>query len=242
MKKTKILLYDIETAPNLAYVWGKWQQDVIAYEKERELLCFSYKWFGEGNVKCDSREKDKSDKRIVKSLAKLISEADIIVAHNGDEFDKKVLKARMVYHGLKPLPMTASVDTKKVAKAYFSFNGNSLADLCRYLKIGEKAKHPGFDMWLGCMRGNRNSWKQMENYNKVDVIVLEKLYERFLPWIENHPNNAKILNKDSLNSCPTCTSKHIIRRGIRATAASVSQRWGCQSCGRYFLTRVKKGK
>lgn len=33
----KILLFDIETSPNLSYTWEKYQQDVIAFEKEREI-------------------------------------------------------------------------------------------------------------------------------------------------------------------------------------------------------------
>ena len=41
---TKILYYDIETAPNLAYVWGQYQQDVIEHEREWYIMCVSYRW------------------------------------------------------------------------------------------------------------------------------------------------------------------------------------------------------
>ena len=50
MKNTntaRVLLYDIETVPNLAYVWGKWEQNVIRFESEWHMLCFAYKWLGE---------------------------------------------------------------------------------------------------------------------------------------------------------------------------------------------------
>ena len=30
----KVLFFDIETAPNLSYVWGQWQQDVIDHAQE----------------------------------------------------------------------------------------------------------------------------------------------------------------------------------------------------------------
>ena len=42
--KPKILLLDIETSPNVAYVWGKWEQNVIDYVKEWNIICFSAKW------------------------------------------------------------------------------------------------------------------------------------------------------------------------------------------------------
>ena len=40
----KTLFFDIETAPNLSYVWGQWQQDVIEHNREWYIICFSYKW------------------------------------------------------------------------------------------------------------------------------------------------------------------------------------------------------
>jgi hypothetical protein len=52
-KKTKtprVLLYDIETFPNEAYVWGKYDQNVIAFKKEWEMASFAYKWLGEKEV------------------------------------------------------------------------------------------------------------------------------------------------------------------------------------------------
>ena len=39
--KAKILYYDIETAPNLSYVWGQYEQNVIAHVSEWHMLCVS---------------------------------------------------------------------------------------------------------------------------------------------------------------------------------------------------------
>lgn len=236
MKKPKILLYDIERTPNLAYVWGKWQQDVLAYKNEQELLSFAYKWLGDKKVSYESRKGLKTDVSLVHTLADLLDEADIVVAHNGDEFDRKVVKTRMLYWGLGPLKTNCSVDTRKVAKTYFEFNGNGLDDLCKFLGIGQKLKNPGIDMWLGCMKDSNKSWKQMEFYNKRDVVLLEKLYKRFLPWIENHPNISRLLNPAIRGVCPQCSSKHVQKRGLKATAKAVHQHWQCQSCTKWFYT------
>lgn len=246
MKKPKILIYDIETAPNLAYVWGKWQQDVIAYAKERELLSIAWKWVGEDKVFCTTKERARNDKALTILAAKLLSEADIVIAHNGDSFDRKIIKARMIYWGLPPLKINCSVDTKKVAKTYFQFNGNGLNDLCTFLKIGKKAKNPGFDMWLGCMKGNKKSWNYMAHYNKQDVVLLDKLYHKFLPWIENHPNIAKLLNPKKKHnpytseSCPRCCSIKIAKAGLAARVASIKQRWKCNSCGSHWVMAFKR--
>lgn len=238
MKKPKVLLYDIETAPNLAYVWGKYDQNVIDFKKEWTLLSFAYKWLGSNKVHCHTVKGAKSDRQVAKKLHKLFNEADVMVAHNGDEFDYKKVKARFIYHDLEPVKLAANVDTRKVAKRYFNFNSNSLNDLGRYLKVGRKIKHEGFSLWLGCMKDDAKSWETMVRYNKQDVLLLERIYKKFLPWMHTHPNMALLRGK--LEGCPKCGSKHVIKKGIRANNVTMQQQWQCKKCLGWFLTRRSK--
>lgn len=241
--KPKILFYDIETEPNLAYVWGKYDQNVIAYKKEWEMLSFAYKWQGDKTVKCVSRNqfKDKDDKAVVKELWKLFKEADIVVAHNNDAFDQKKTQARFIYHGFEPPKFLNSVDTKKIAKRHFMFNSNSLNDLGTYLKLGTKLHTGGFDLWLGCMSGDSKAWKKMREYNKQDVVLLEKVYNKFLPWCDNHPNLAltKQKNKEDI-LCPACTSDKTQFVDVYVNARSIKQINKCNDCSNRFYTRYKK--
>jgi DNA polymerase elongation subunit (family B) len=231
MKKPRILLYDIETAPNLAYVWGKYDQNVVAFAEERSLLSFSYCWLGEKTIHHQNRQGERDDSYLVASLAALLNEADVSVAHNGDQFDRKVIKTRMLYWGMKPLKPNCSVDTKKAAKNYFSFNGNSLDDLCKYLKIGQKIPTMPFSVWLGCMADKSTDWRIMEKYNNHDVWLLRKVYKRLLPWIENHPTmRTKLQNRPS---CSTCQSTSIQFRGTVRKKSQIYRRFQCQQCGKW---------
>lgn len=242
MNKPKILFYDIETEPNTAYVWGKYQQDVIAYKKERSILCFAYSWLN-GPTTCHTREGLKTDKALCIRLYRLFNEADIVVAHNGDDFDQKVVRARMLYHGVKPHKILTTIDTKKVAKAYFNFNSNSLKDLAKYLKLPNKLENTPFEVWLGCMKDDPKSWARMVRYNKRDIKVLKAMYRKFLPWINNHPNIARLLHPKEAygKKCPTCASSNITKKGVRANTRTVQQQWVCE-CGRWFLTSIKAVK
>lgn len=238
MKKPKVLFFDIETAPNLAYVWGKYEQDVIAFESEWYLLSVAYKWMGEDEVHCITIQGKKGDdKKLAKKLRDLFDEANIVIGHNGDAFDIKKAKARFVFHGLKPPSQFATVDTYKVAKRYFNFNSNKLNDLGIYLKVGQKVKHTGFDLWLGCMADKKESWALLKKYNKQDVVLLEKVYNKLLPWMESHPNMALLQDREG---CPKCGSKHIHKDGVYANSMSLQQRWECQKCNGKFKTRLKK--
>lgn len=238
MKKTKakILLFDIETSPNLSYVWGKWEQNVLSVKEHWYLISFCAKWLDKKQIMDYSLpdysvyKKDRTnDKKLVQDLWELFNEADVIIAHNGDEFDIKKANALFVKHGLRPPSPYKTVDTKKVAKRYFKFDSNSLDDLGNYLGLGRKLKHTGFDLWLGCMAGEQKSWETMVRYNKGDVELLERVYLKLLPWVTNHPN-LNLLH-GTLQSCPNCGSDHLHGRGFATTRTAKYQRFQCQDCG-----------
>lgn len=235
----KILFFDIETSPNIGYTWEKYDQNVIAFKKEWELLSFAWKYHGSKKVEVLS-QKTYSEGALVKALHSLLRSADIIVAHNGDEFDIKKAKAKFVEFGLAPIPRKPSVDTKKVAQSNFKLNSNSLNDIGKLLKIGQKAETGGFGLWLDCMAGKKKAWKKMEEYNKQDVILLEKVYDKLSPWMHNHPSVA-LLNGDK-EGCPTCGSSNVVKRGLRANHAGLRQQMYCIKCRGWFLRPHKISK
>ena len=71
----KVLFLDIETSPNVAYVWGLWQQNVaISQLKENSItLCWAAKWLGEEEVMFDSVFQS-SPKKMLRRIHKLLDE------------------------------------------------------------------------------------------------------------------------------------------------------------------------
>lgn len=233
----KCLLFDIETAANLAYVWGKFEQDVIRFQSEWYMLSWSAKWLnGEHITKCladyqyDPNDPH-NDKELVTDLWKLFNEADVIIGHNGDKFDIKKANTRFIEHGLPPPAPYKTVDTLKVARKYFGFNSNKLDDLGRRLGVGRKIKHSGFDLWLGCIRGELASWKKMKSYNRQDVVLLERVYLKLRPWIENHPPTS-----EDPAECP-CGGLYKKRGSSLLKGGKRRQRFQCKKCGKW-----EKGK
>ena len=245
----KILFYDIETAPNLAYVWGHYQQDVIAHEREWYILCFAWRWEHQKKVHAcalpdfaEAYKKDpEDDYHVVKKLHELFDEADVIVAHNGDKFDYKKANARFIKHGLGPASPVASVDTLKVARKYFNFTTNHLNHLGKYLGVGVKTDTGGFKTWAGCMRGDKQAWKVMIKYNKQDINLLQQVYLKLRPWMTTHPNRNMYKEEDG---CPTCGHDVLQRRGYKKTRTMTYVQLQCQGCGAYCRQRVseKEGK
>lgn len=240
-KKPRVLFLDIETMAILSYNWGMYDQNAIKIKKDWELLSLAWKWQGDPKVHCITKKNKKTDLNIARKAAKLLEEADIVAAHNGDAFDIKKLKARMLFHGLDPVKPTVSVDTKKMVKSVFNLTSNSLNFIAEYLGLGQKVKHPGFEMWEGCLKNDPESWRLMIKYNRMDVVLLEKVYNKLVPWMKNHPNMAMYQAKALAdNNCPKCSSSNVIKNGIHANSKTINQRLKCMDCKGYYLRPLKK--
>ena len=242
--KNKILFFDIETSPILGYVWQLRETDVLKIVKSWKLLCFSYKWI-DSKVKTVSLpqfknyKKDKEDdSAIVKELWNLFNEADIIIAHNGDKFDIKKSYAKFSEHNLPPPEPFRTVDTLKVARRYFKFDSNRLDALGDYLELGRKIQTGGIELWLEVIAGDKQAWRKMERYNRQDVALLEKVYLKLRPFMNNHPN-LSIFNG---YSCPICGGKDLQRRGFSISTTGKRQRMQCTDCGGWSLLTNLKDK
>ena len=76
--------------------------------------------------------------------------------------------------------------------------------------------------------------------NKRDVLILDKLYQRMLPWIVGHPNVALYKDAGEHRSCPTCGSTKLQNRGLAVTKAFTYQRYQCKSCGGWGRERLRE--
>ena len=236
----KILLWDLETAPNISYTWpGKYEVDVIDFVRPWYALTFAYKWLGDRKVGGYSlpmfkgyKQDKANDRALMQKLWSLMNEADIVVGHNAAAFDNKSAFARFLYHNFQPPAPFKTVDTLLIARNGFKFNSNKLDDLGQHFGFGHKMIHTGFDMWRGCFeRDERRSWKLMLEYNKRDVELLEKVYLRLRPWMKNHPNYNLIAG--TTDHCTNCGKPSLIVRGYYNTSGGRRQRLQCTDCGHY---------
>jgi DNA polymerase elongation subunit (family B) len=239
----KILVLDIETFPNIGYIWGKYEQNVIRYTQQSCIATFVAKWLGEKKIIAKALPDypgyaagSYDDKAIVADLWNLFDEADIIIAHNGDQFDIKVVVGRFVIHGLMPPSPFKTIDTKKLVKGVARYNSNSLDDLCGQLFGTHKIK-TDFDLWEGCINGDMASWNRMVKYNRMDVLLLEKLYLRLMPFAKTHPN----LTFWTRGTCPKCGGHDVQYRGTARCVTRQYQRFQCNTCGSWGRVAKSNG-
>lgn len=241
--KEKILLFDLETAPLLSEAWGYYEQTALRVVRASYLISFAYKWLGDKEVKafshlnCAGRKVNDDSKR-VKKLWSLFNQAQVVVAHNGRDFDVKMAMAFFIHNKLPPPRPFKLVDTKIVAKRHFRFYANKLDELGSYLGLGRKLEHRGYQMWVDCDRGDRKSLREMVAYNKQDVALLEKVYLRLRPYMDIHPNYNVLLGR--VVACPNCGGKTLQARSWHITRVSRAQRYHCQSCGAWSHGKLER--
>jgi DNA polymerase elongation subunit (family B) len=225
----KILLLDIECAPNLATVWGIWQQNVALNQllESSYTLCYAAKFYGESKIMFDSIYKT-DRKHMLKSIHELMESADVIVHYNGLRFDIPMLNKEFLEAGMNPPSPVKHIDLLRVVKSNFRFVSNKLDYVSQRLGIGKKTAHEGHELWLKVMNNNRAAWKRMEEYNKNDVVLLESLYDRLKGWIKSHPNHNAYSDEIC---CINCGSRKLHKRGEVRSRTSIFQRFQCQSCG-----------
>lgn len=240
-KVPKVLLFDLETTPFSAFVWGTWKQKIphTSIQDESILLSWAAKWLFDSKISSDiltpQESLNKDDSRIVKSLWTLINSADVLIAHNGKRYDAPFFKMRCIMNKLSPPSPYQIIDTLDVLKKNFRFPSNKLDYMGVLIRNKGKIK-TDFDLWVRCMNGDETALSQMLSYNKEDVVLLEDLYVWIRPYINSHPNMA-IYQESHEPSCPTCGSSNIEECGHYTTSVNRYLAFRCKDCGSICRSR-----
>lgn len=242
----KILVLDAETAPILGFVWSLWENNVALNQIKSDwhLLSWSAKWLGDPESKImyqDQRNAKniEDDKDLLKDLWTLLNQCDATLTQNGTVFDHKKINSRFILNGYKPTKPCKMIDTLKIAKKKFGFTSNKLEyltnKLCTKYKKSQHKKFPGFELWRACLEGNKSAWKEMEHYNKYDILSLEEVYTKLQPWDNSY--NPNLYTSDITNECG-CGRGQMVKNGHRFMGGGKYQMYQCKNCG--AVSRDKK--
>lgn len=240
---SRTVTYDIETAMNLGGYFGPtWDVNIAKVIQKGFVLGFAWKWLGKPRIyKCYIwdfplyKKEPRNDINVIKKWVEIMQNADLAVGQNSDSFDNKVMYGRLLIHGLPPLAMPQTADTKKMVKRIARFDSNKLDDLAEQFGYGKKIK-TDIDLWWDCMTGVKKAQQQMVTYNKRDVEITEKVYLHLLPHAVNHPNMANIAGRP--DACPKCLAEEgFWSQGWRITKVGRYRRWQCKACGSFVSDR-----
>jgi len=255
-KHPKIILWDIETLPNLDKALEHWVNLDCQWKKVpmtatvSTIICVGWKNLHSKKIHCINAwdykrwSKDKNDDYdVCKAAYDVLHDADGIVTHNGKKFDYKFLNTRLMHHGLPLLPKIPHIDTKVMSSRNLTIVNNRLGSVAEFFKVDGKMQNGGWKLWVDVHNGSKKARKTMEKYCKQDVNVLEMIFNKMKPFAGNIPNYNQFtgLGKES-RVCPSCGSGNLEKNGLRRTKTTVFQRYRCKDCGSNCQTNSKDMK
>jgi uncharacterized protein YprB with RNaseH-like and TPR domain len=223
VSEPRILIFDIE-ATGLKPAFGY-------------TLCIGYRWLGESKVHCPSimdypgwERQPWNDKKLLRDFKKVYESADMVVGHYSKVFDTQFLTARMMHHGLGPLPLVAHVDTCFLAKGRMSVS-KSLKNLCSWMGLKDLKTPVDGQTWVQASTGHKPSIRKVISHCKADIIMTTSLYLALRPLAKNHP----VLN--GYGTCRACRSTNLRSRGVVYNHLKTpKRRVECRDCGLYGTT------
>jgi RNase_H superfamily len=233
----KVLTLDIETQRAVVEVFDIWRPyiKIDQIKLPARILCFAAKWHDEDEVLFQAAWDDgdeKSYRSMITAAWELLTEADIVVTWNGNRFDNQWLEAEFCRYEMGPPAPYRSVDLFALAKKKFARGLMSLKLdwSSRHFLKDRKIQHDGRDLWDDIRYGNKKEAKAaqclMMEYNVHDVVLTDRLFDRFLPWLSI---NFALYNEANagLTVCPICESPKLHKRGRFFTTAYAYQRYRC---------------
>lgn len=233
----KTLLWDIETGPYEAYVWGMWQQNIHAdnITRDSQILSISWKYLDEKKVHGVVVGEGRTERYVIESFLYAAEGADLLVHFNGDKFDLKRLTARMMVHQLPPLHKVNTVDPLKEIKRVAKFPSHRMDYLSKLL-CGIGKHETDMQLWRDCVARDEKSLARLLAYNKNDVKMLEALYLYTRPYYKSHVNVADI---GSMN-CPRCNSELArVRKAYRTKSGVERAHVHCLACSAPYTISPK---
>lgn len=234
LNKSRVLVFDVETLPSLAYTWDVWKVNITPDKVVKEwcLLSFAAKWLGDDRIISEvltpTEAVNRDDKRISISLWKLIDKADVVVTHNGKRFDIRKMNTRFWKHRLDRPSSYRVIDTLTTAKSVFGLLYNSMSYIAKFKEADQKLDTE-FSLWVGCDNGDKDSLIYMLDYNEQDVRTQEEIYMEMRNWIPNHPDLGIYENLE--NVCPVCCSENHSPIGFYVANVKRYVEHRCLSCG-----------
>ncbi len=237
MNQQRALVFDIETQPILAYVWGLKDQNISLNQIHTDwsVMAWGAKWLGESAVMYLDRSTH-TELALLKGIWKLLDQADIVITQNGKSFDSKRLNARFIHYGMRPPNPYKHIDTYLVARGVADFTSNKLEyltnKLCKKYKKLDHGLFPGMSLWTECLKGNKKAWLEMRKYNIHDVLSTEELYEALKAWAPGSVPSVFVAD-----ACGRCNSRSFQNRGWGSTNFYRYRKQQCKQCGAW-----KQGK
>lgn len=173
----RVCVFDIETT-GLNASFGRVLCAALQFYGPEELITFRADQYPEWK---DGKRSD--DSSLVADILAALESADIIIAHNGVNFDTAFLRTRAIIYGLPPVHPKKIVDPVLIARKVFRFHSNSLDSIASMLGTDFKKTPVAPTYWIRALAdGDKESLDYIMEHCIKDVYVLEEIAKKIMPY------------------------------------------------------------
>lgn len=239
-------IFDLETLPLKieGHLWGIREQYIphTMIKDSWRMLGWAGRYLNNGKIYSDimtpKEALNRDSSRVVRSARDFMDSLDIVIWHNGNDFDGKILNSEMAYYRLNPLHYR-SIDTLQLIRSTFKLPSYKLDFVNDYFGVTRKVHNDGQVLWDNCVKGDKKSLKEMEIYNQGDIVANEDLFWTIQPYVKGLPNFSTYKTEITKKEC-NCGGSFVIdkKHPYWHTNLAKYERFVCSKCG--AVTRGRK--
>ncbi|MCX8168730.1 MAG: ribonuclease H-like domain-containing protein [Candidatus Methanomethylicia archaeon] len=123
------------------------------------------------------------EKELINKVINLLSNVNVIITWNGENFDIPMLISRALVHEINPAEIVKKehIDLYKYAKRLLKLSDYSLDSVAKYVNIPKKVELKGKDMppyYMKAISGDQNALKMIIEHCYDDLQALKLIYEK----------------------------------------------------------------
>jgi hypothetical protein len=111
---------------------------------------------------------------------------------------------------------------------------NNLDGIAQYAGIETRKLNVDHTLWDRVLDGPDHvaALKEMETYNRQDVVVLEQVFDWMLPYVDRVARLFEATRRDE-EACPYCGSDSFEQRGHYRTQSGTFKKLKCLNCNKF---------
>ena len=117
---------------------------------------------------------------VIEAICKELDKYDILIAHNGQWFDKGFLNAKCLEYGLPPIMRWKKlIDPVLLSRRHLRLGRNSLASLIDFFHIPvHKTPIELFEWRKASHNSDKKSMDKIVKHCEMDILTLEEVYKK----------------------------------------------------------------
>lgn len=131
------------------------------------------------------RKEPWNDMAVVEAIRTRLEDFHVAVSYNGFNFDLPMLNTRLVAQHKRVLsPVVKHVDLISVSRRRMRLSSNSLETLLDTMQAKERKTRLSPEVWKRAVRGEKRSLDAICRHCKADVVTLEEVFNRLIPFLD----------------------------------------------------------